>query len=85
MRLYDLRHYFATTLYHQTKDILFVKAKMGHKRIATTLLYTQLLDLKDDEWTVRVASSIYEFTALLESGFEYVSDYEGRKVLRKRK
>jgi integrase len=85
MRLYDLRHYFATTLYHQTKDILFVKAKMGHKRIATTLLYTQLLDLKDDEWTVRIASTIDEFTALLESGFEYISDFEGRKVLRKRK
>ena len=29
--------------------------------------------------------SIEEFTALLESGFEYVSDYEGRKVPRKRK
>ena len=29
--------------------------------------------------------SIEEFTALLESGFEYVSDYKGRKVLRKRK
>jgi hypothetical protein len=26
-----------------------------------------------------------EFTGLLESGFEYVSDYEGQKVLRKRK
>jgi hypothetical protein len=34
---------------------------------------------------VKVASSIEEFTELLESGFEYVSDYEGRKVLRKRK
>jgi len=64
---------------------LIVKAKMGHKRIATTLLYTQLLDLKDDEWTIRVASTIDEFTALLESGFEYVFDFEGKKVLRKRK
>ena len=30
-------------------------------------------------------SSIEEFSGLLESGFEYVSEYEGRKVLRKRK
>ena len=30
-------------------------------------------------------SFIEEFTELLESGFEYVSDYEDRKVLRKRK
>jgi len=40
---------------------------------------------EDDAWVVKVASSIEEFTELLEAGFEYVSDYEGRKVLRKRK
>jgi len=34
---------------------------------------------------VKVASSIEEFTELLESGFEYVSDYNQAKVLRKRK
>ena len=31
------------------------------------------------------ASTLQEFTALLESGFEYVSDFEGKKILRKRK
>jgi hypothetical protein len=34
---------------------------------------------------VKVASSLEEFTNLIESGFEYVSDYEGKKVLRKRR
>jgi hypothetical protein len=58
---------------------------MGHRKIATTLRYTQLVDMGGDEWVVKVASSIEEFSTLLESGFEYVSDYEGRKVLRKRK
>ena len=38
-----------------------------------------------DDYTVKIASSIEEFTELLESGFEYVSDYEGKKILRKRK
>ena len=28
IRLYDFRHFFATKLYHETKDILFVKAQM---------------------------------------------------------
>jgi integrase len=85
IRLYDLRHFFATKLYHDTKDILYVKAQMGHRKIATTLRYTQLVDMGDDEWVVKVASSLEDFTALLESGFEYVSDYNGLKVLRKRK
>jgi len=39
----------------------------------------------EEDRVVKVASSIEEFTELLESGFEYVSDYGDRKVLRKRK
>jgi len=34
---------------------------------------------------VKVASSIDEFSTLLELGFEYVSDFENKKILRKRK
>ncbi len=85
IRLYDLRHFFATKLYHQTKDLLFVKAKMGHRKISTTLRYTQLVEIGDDCYTVKVASSLEEYMELLEQGFEYVSDYEDQKILRKRK
>jgi len=58
---------------------------MGHRKISTTLRYTQLVEMGDDSYTVKIASSIDEFTALLEQGFEYVSDYGDTKVLRKRK
>ena len=85
IRLYDFRHFFATKLYHHTKDILFVKAQMGHRKISTTLRYTQLVEMGDDCFIVKIASNIAEFTALLEQGFEYVSDYGDAKVLRKRK
>jgi len=85
IRLYDLRHFFATKLYHQTKDILFVKTKMGHRKISTTLRYTQLVEIGDDSYTVKVASSLDEYVGLLEQGFTYVSDYDGAKILRKRK
>jgi hypothetical protein len=45
-----------------------------------------LIDFEEDNgFTVKVASSLEEFTNLLESGFEYVSDYEGLKICRKRK
>lgn len=49
IRLYDFRHYFATMLYHKTNDFLFVSRQMGHKRIETTMIYTQLLSVSDDE------------------------------------
>ena len=85
IRLYDLRHYYATTLYAKTRDILLVKQQMGHKKIETTLIYTQLLNLNDDEWTVKTATNIKEATELLEAGFEYIQDIDGIKLYRKRK
>jgi integrase len=85
IRLYDLRHYFATTLYAKTRDILLVKQQMGHKKIETTLIYTQLLNLNDDEWTCKTASNVKEATALIEAGFEYVTEIDGIKLFKKRK
>jgi integrase len=88
VRLYDLRHWFGTTQYLKTRDIFHVKYLMGHRYIQSTLIYVHVAEglvPYSDDFTVKVASTIDEFTALLESGFEYVSDFEGRKVLRKRK
>jgi integrase len=86
IKLYDLRHYFATTLYHKTKDILFVKQQMGHKKIETTLVYTQLLQFEQDEnYTCRVAKNIEEATKLIENGFEYIQEIDGIRLYRKRK
>jgi len=80
------RHWKATMEYHRTKDILYVKELLGHKNIQNTLVYTHLVSFdEDDAYIVKVASSIEEYITLLESGFEFVSDFEGKKILRKRK
>lgn len=84
-RLYDLRHHFATMLYHRTRDILLVKEKLGHRRIETTLVYTHLVDFRDEEFVVRCAKSVKEACELIENGFEYVTDLDGVKLFRKRK
>ena len=85
IRLYDFRHYFATMLYAKTRDILFVKQQMGHKKIETTLIYTQLLNLNDDEWTCKTANTITQATQLIENGFEYIAEKDGIMLFRKRK
>jgi integrase len=86
IRLYDLRHFFATMTYHRTKDILFTKQQMGHKKIETTLVYTQLLQFeKDDSYACKVAKNIDEATELIENGFEYVTEMDEVKLFRKRK
>jgi len=76
-------------LYHQTKDILFVKEFLGHKSIKNTLLYIQLANVifkgRSDEFTCRMAKTPKEISDLIEVGYEYVTDLDGAKFFRKRK
>jgi len=86
IRLYDLRHYFATMTYHKTRDILFVKQQMGHRKIETTLRYTQLLVFEqDDNYTCNLAQTVEQATELIENGFEFVQEMDGISLYRKRK
>ncbi|MFB0514516.1 MAG: tyrosine-type recombinase/integrase [Candidatus Bathyarchaeia archaeon] len=86
IRLYDFRHFKASMEYHKTKDLLHVKALLGHKDLRTTLRYTQLLDLNDSEdYHCKTASNVKEATQLIENGFQYVTEIDGLKLFKKRK
>jgi len=86
IRLYDFRHFKATMEYHKTKDLLHVKALLGHKDLRTTLRYTQLIEtLESDEYHCKTASNVKEATQLIENGFEYVTEMDGLKLFKKRK
>jgi len=85
VRLYDFRHYFASTLYHKTKDILYVKEQLGHKRIENTLVYTHLVSFEGDEYHSAVARTVDEARKLLELGFEYVCEKDELMLFRKRR
>jgi integrase len=80
-----LRHFKATTEYHKTKDILHVMQLLGHKNIRNTLVYTHLVNFQSDDYVCKVAKTVEEAKALVESGFDYVTDVEGCKLFRKRK
>ncbi|MCD6445808.1 site-specific integrase, partial [Candidatus Bathyarchaeota archaeon] len=82
---HTFRHWKATMEYHKTKDILHVMQLLGHRRIETTLIYTQLVNFEKDEYYSAAAHNIEEAKQLIESGFEYVCDMEGVKLFRKRK
>ena len=47
--------------------------------------YAQLIGFKDDEYTAKVAHIEQEVYDLIELGFEFVCDYNGNKIFRKRK
>ena len=85
IRLYDLRHFYATMLYHRTKDILFVKQQLGHKKIENTLIYTQLVNFESEDYTSAVAKNVNEAQKLIESGFEFVTTFDNIMLFKKRK
>ena len=63
-----------------------MKELLGHHSIKNTLVYTHLVEFdEDDPYIAKVAKTLDEFTELLELGFTFVTDFDGIKVLRKRK
>jgi integrase len=81
-----LRHYKATMEYHKTKDILHVMQLLGHKNIKNTLVYTQLIDVQDDEYISKIAKTAHGASQLIETGFEYVcTTPDDLMIFRKRK
>jgi len=83
---HTFRHWKATMEYAKTKDILHVMRMLGHRNIQNTLVYTQLVDFKTEEYTCRAAKTAEEASMLVEGGFEYVcTTPEGVMLFRKRK
>ena len=86
IHFHTFRHWKATMEYHRTKDILYVMKLLGHKNIANTLIYTQLIEFEeDDKFCTAVANNIEDARKLVEAGFEYVCNHENMMLFRKRK
>jgi integrase len=92
IHFHSLRHWAATMEYHHTKDLLHVKAFLGHKEVDNTMLYIQLdkqlfQNVPDDNFITRVANSTEEACKLIDVGYEYVTgEYnDGGKIFRKHK
>ena len=54
-----------------TKNILLVKKLLGHKRIESTMKYTQLIHFKEDEYNVAATTTIEQDQELLKTGCEH--------------
>ncbi len=66
----------------------YVMIRLGHKNIKNTLLYVQLeeaLFQGETSYISKVAKTEKDICNLVEAGFEYVTEFEGSKIFRKRK
>ncbi|MEA2089887.1 MAG: site-specific integrase [Thermoproteota archaeon] len=85
------RHWKATTQYHCTNDILYVKQLLGHKSLNSTMIYIDIEKAtytknENSEFITRVTKSDKGARSLIEAGFEYVCQTPNRMMLfRKRK
>ena len=87
---HTLRHWKATTLYHRTKDALYVRDFLGHKSMKNTERYINIerkmfANYEGDEFTVKVTDKQHEATTYLEQGFEWIGVKDNLIFLRKRK
>lgn len=76
-------------LYHQTKDVLFVMNFLGHKNIKNILVYIQLEEAlfkrENGEFICKVAETIEDAKGLIETGFEYIFEFDHAGLFCKRK
>jgi integrase len=86
---HTFRHWKATQLYHQTRDILYVMKFLGHTDVKNTLIYIDLeiacFSRSGDEYHAKTARTEVEALQLIEAGFEYVTDFGEVKLFRNRK
>lgn len=74
--------------YHKTQNIIQVQRLLGHKSVLNTQLYVNLEQAIfefNDQYEVKLAATVEEAVKLVEVGFEYVTEMDGRKLFRKRK
>jgi hypothetical protein len=74
--------------YHKTQNIIQVQRLLGHKSILNTQLYVNLEQAIfefNDQYEVKLASTVDEAVKLVEVGFEYITEMDGKKLFRKRK
>ena len=88
--LHTLRYWKGTMEYHKTRDILYVKELLGHRDIKSTLIYIHLeaaifQNGRDDEFHVATAKTVEEASKLIALGYEFVHEYQGVMIYRKRK
>jgi hypothetical protein len=65
-----------------TRWKIALEIKSGHDDVC---VYTHLVQFESDEYVCKVAGTVKEAAALIERGFEYVTEIERLKLFRKRK
>jgi integrase len=87
VNLHSLRHFYVSMLYAKQHDIILVQQRLGHRSIASTMVYTHLVNFEEDDYIVCRPRTSREEDGLIKAGLEYVR-YDAKEeapTYRKRK
>jgi integrase len=74
IHFHTLRHYYATKYYNETKSIVEVSAKLGHRKINSTMVYTHIVqfDEESQNYYHAIARDEKEAGELIDNGWTYI-------------
>ena len=74
IHFHTFRHYYATKLYSETKNLALVKQNLGHKNINSTMVYTHIVEFDEESQNYHHATAKDEKEAgqLIDNGWTYI-------------
>jgi integrase len=88
IHFHTLRHYYATRIYNETKSLIEVQAKLGHRNINSTMVYTHIVqfDEESQNYYHAIARDEKEAGELIDNGWTYIlTTPQNVMMFRKRK
>jgi hypothetical protein len=90
VKLYDIRHYYATMEQVRYHDTAITATAMGHKDWNTTRKYialARLIELSelDDQFICKIPTTNEDEARLIEAGYTYIRTREDRKPIYKKR
>lgn len=88
IHFHTLRHYHATRLYNETKSLIEVQARLGHRNINSTMVYTHIVQFDEESQNYHhaIARNEKEAGELIDNGWTYIcTTPQNIMMFRKRK
>jgi hypothetical protein len=71
-------------MHHKGAKLIGIKEMLGHNNLQSTIVYTHVIKpTEKDEYLSRATRIVVGARALIEAGFQYVTDIDGLKLFRK--
>jgi integrase len=89
IHFHTIRHWYATMLYHLTKNPRLVQKRLGHRNLKTTERYIHIEeDIYENEsnqhFICEIVRTAEEAKKLIQQGYDFVNRIDGEYIYRKR-